>query len=384
MNSRTNWLLVWLLWAAGLGAGAQYGKLSVTFHRLSEIYPDADAFLGFAVSLVGFLGILLGVVAGVFVARAGYRRSVLAALAVGAAMSVLQATFPPMAVFLASRLLEGAAHLAIVVAAPTLIAQNSASRDSGRTLTLWSTFFGVSFAVLAWVGLPFAESFGLEALMLVHAAFMVTVALALLALPPPLESVTRTPRLAELALAHRRIYSSARIGAPAFGWFSYTFCYVGILTVLPLSLPEGGRIVILGAMPLVSILSSMTLGILLLRLIEAVSVIVAGFAVCAAAALSIAAFPGSTLPVLMLGVGFGLVQGATFASVPQLNETSVDRALANGGLAQVGNLGNTVGTPVMLATIGPLGYGGLMLSVFLVFCAGAAIHLALRAVRQIS
>ncbi|MCY4240691.1 MAG: MFS transporter, partial [Rhodobacter sp.] len=164
----------------------------------------------------------------------------------------------------------------------------------------------------------------------------------------------------------------------------YTFCYVGILTVLPPFLPESGRIVILGAMPLVSILSSMTLGILLLRLIEAVSVTITGFAVCAAAALSIAAFPGSTLPVLALGVGFGLVQGATFASVPQLNETSVDRALANGGLAQVGNLGNTVGTPVMLATIGPFGYGGLMLSLFLVFCAGAAIHLALRAVRRIS
>ncbi len=383
MTTRTNWTLVWLLWAAGLAAAAQYGKLSVTFDRLPGFYPEAGAALGFAVSIVGFIGILLGVVAGVIVARVGYRRTLLAALVCGAVISAFQATFPPMPLFLASRILEGAVHLAVVVAAPTLIAQNSTVQDSGRTLTLWGTFFGVSFTILAWAGLPLADSLGLEALMLAHSVYMAAVAAALWAYLPPMEPDSRTPRLKELVLAHRRIYTSPRIGAPAFGWLSYTICYIGVLTVLPPFLPEALRAVILGAMPLVSILSSLTLGVLLLRFIEAVSVVVIGFAVCAAAALMLAVLPGSPAFALALGAGFGLVQGATFAAVPQLNERVVDRALANGGLAQTGNLGNTVGTPVMLATVAMFGYGGLMMALFLVFCAGAAIHLAMGAARRI-
>ena len=68
MGTSTNWRLVWLLWAAGLGAAAQYGKIAVIFDRLDTVYPTAGPALGFAVSLVGAVGIVLGVVAGVFVA----------------------------------------------------------------------------------------------------------------------------------------------------------------------------------------------------------------------------------------------------------------------------------------------------------------------------
>lgn len=64
MTSKTNWPLVWLLWAAGLGAGAQYGKISVVFDRLPALSPDAGSALGFLVSLVGVLGIMLGAMAG--------------------------------------------------------------------------------------------------------------------------------------------------------------------------------------------------------------------------------------------------------------------------------------------------------------------------------
>ncbi len=100
---RTDWRLVWLLWAAGLGAAGQYAKISVIFDRLGEAYPEAGASLGFAVSLVGFLGILLGVVAGVLVARVGFRRALLSALMLGAAVSAVQALWPPLALFLLSR-----------------------------------------------------------------------------------------------------------------------------------------------------------------------------------------------------------------------------------------------------------------------------------------
>lgn len=96
MNSRdeTDWPLVILLWIAGLGAAAQYGKVSVVYDRLGTHYPEAGATLGFVVSLVGFTGMVLGVVAGLLVARLRYRRTLLWALGFGAAISLYQSTLP--------------------------------------------------------------------------------------------------------------------------------------------------------------------------------------------------------------------------------------------------------------------------------------------------
>ncbi|MFC6584404.1 MFS transporter [Sulfitobacter aestuariivivens] len=179
MSEKTPFALIFALWGAGLGAAAQYGKVSVIFDLLPQVYPDAGAAIGFIVSLVGFVGILFGVAAGLLVARIRYRRALLGALWIGAGVSAFQAVLPALPLMLAARMLEGVSHLAIVVAAPTLIAQISAPRDRGLTLTLWGTFFGVAFAVLAWAGRPLALSLGVPALFMAHAAYMAVFALYL-------------------------------------------------------------------------------------------------------------------------------------------------------------------------------------------------------------
>ena len=136
----TSWGLVLTLWGAGLGGAAQYGKFSVIFDQLPLVYPEAGAALGFVVSIVGLVGIFFGIVAGLLVARIRYRRALLWALWVGAAISLFQALLPPLPLMLLSRTVEGFSHLAIVVAAPTLIAQLCAAKDRGLPLTLWGTF----------------------------------------------------------------------------------------------------------------------------------------------------------------------------------------------------------------------------------------------------
>ncbi len=377
MTSETNWPLVWLLWLAGLGAAGQYGKISVIFDRLPSLYPEAGATLGFLVSLVGLVGIVLGIVAGVLVARIGYRRALLAGLLAGAAVSAFQSALPALPLFLLSRVIEGASHLAIVVAAPTLIAELSSPRDTGRSLTLWGTFFGVAFAVLAWGGIPLADRFGVGTLMAVHGLYMAVVALVLW---PRLPRVAADPgrlSLAELGRAHLRLYSSARIGAPAAGWLFYTMCFVSVLTVFPLFLPDQARAMTMGLMPLLSIVSSLTLGVWMLRFVSAVTVIVAGFSTCLCFALLLGVWPGQPVLALALAAGLGLVQGATFAAVPQLIPAIGDRALANGGLAQMGNLGNTVGTPLMVVVLTGFGYRGLTFTLAILFGLGVVVHLLL-------
>ncbi|WP_300029475.1 MFS transporter [uncultured Roseobacter sp.] len=381
---KTPWGLVLALWGAGLGAAAQYGKFSATFDLLPGIYPEAGRALGLIVSGVGLLGIFFGVIAGLLVARVRYRRALLWGLWTGAAISLFQALLPPLPWMLASRALEGLSHLALVVAAPTLIAQLCAPQDRGLALTLWGTFFGVAFTILAWAGLPLVAVGGIPALLTAHAlylaVFAVYLGLRLRALENDAPAVALSP--GRLLREHLVIYASPAISAPALGWLFYTFCFVSILTVLPPYIPADMRAFVMGAMPLTSIGASMTLGVFLLRVIPAVGVVLTGFAGSALCMLWLWADPGGTLPCLALAASMGLIQGASFAAVPQLNHLPATQAQANGAMAQMGNVGNTLGTPVMAITAGAVGYAGLPLLAGGAFVLGGCVHLYLAARRK--
>ncbi|MBW4963025.1 MFS transporter [Sulfitobacter sp. CW3] len=381
---KTPFPLIFALWGAGLGSAAQYGKVSVVYDTLPEIYPEAGATLGFVVSLVGVVGIIFGVVAGLVVARVRYRRALIWALWVGAGMSAFQALLPGLPLLLASRVVEGASHLAIVVAAPTLIAQLSAPKDRGLTLSLWGTFFGVAFAVLSLFGRPLVAGFGVPALFLAHAIYMAVFAIylsiSLKRLPP--EGPQPTLNLRQILRDHVTIYRSPSIGAPAAGWFFYTFCFVSILTVLPPYLAPELRNMILAAMPIVSIIVSMTLGVWLLGRIPAVQVVELGFGASALCLVWLWAAPGAPLACLALAAALGLVQGSSFATVPQLNGTASSQAQSNGAMAQMGNLGNTLGTPVIAAVLLGFGYAGMPIVAAIACLLGLCAHLILGRIRN--
>lgn len=384
MSTTTSWGLILALWGAGLGAAAQYGKISVIFDLLPQAYPDAGTALGFVVSLVGFVGIVLGVVAGLVVARIGYRRAILWALWVGAAASFAQALLPPLGGMLALRVVEGASHLAIVVAAPTLIARLSAPQHRAFCLTLWGTFFGVAFALLAWLGRPLALNAGLPALFAAHGVYMAGFALYLGARLTALTEVQAKVPLSfgQVLRDHATIYRSAHIAAPAAGWLFYTFSFVSILTVLPPYLAPEIRGLIMGAMPLMSIVVSMTAGVALLRFMTAIKVVEVGFVLSALCMVWLWVSPGAPLACLALAGSMGLIQGASFAAVAQLNTTPAAQAQANGAMAQMGNIGNTSGTPIMAAALAGMGYGALPLLAGLAFVAGVVVHLLLGARRR--
>ncbi|MHA6262148.1 MFS transporter [Arenibacterium sp. CAU 1754] len=365
------------LWAAGLGAAAQFGKVAVTFDDLSGIYGAAGPVLGFAVSLVGFVGILFGVTAGLIVARVGARRALIAALLLGALLSAYQATLPALPLFLFSRAIEGASHLAIVVAAPTLIAQLSLPRHRGLTLSLWSTFFGVAFALLVWLGLPLVRASGVGALFAAHGGYMAAMAILIAFLLPrdvvgPGQGRLNLP---DVVQDHIRIYRSPWLSAPALGWFCYAASFVAILTIMPQFLPDAARDAVVGAMPLAGIASSMTLGVWFLRRLPAIAVVQAGFLCCLLAAVTLWALPQHPAPYIALALAMGLVQGSSFAAIPQLNATPQGQAQANGALAQMGNVGTTSGTPMLAAAVGQGGIGGFLLFAALLFSCGFCVHL---------
>jgi DHA1 family inner membrane transport protein len=332
-------ILVLLLWLAGLGAAAQFAKFALPFSFVQAQYPDAGAEIGWLLTLISALGALLGMTAGVLVARVGLGKIVVIALIIGGGASLWQTTLPNLSIMLASRFIEGISHLMIVVAAPTLIAQIASDRYRGLSMTLWSSFFGVSFAAMAWFGLPFVAARGLSDLLIGHSVFMgliaVILAVALNVTGNLRPTATMTPlSVTSVVKQHIAAYRSPYVAAPAFGWLFYTLTFVSLLTVLPDLLPVLGRGTIVGFMPLMSIAVTLVIVPALLTKFSAISISVAGFVLSAVVVFLF--FVGLPLAYICLGLfaALGLIQGASFAAVPELNTTDETRALANGADGQ--------------------------------------------------
>ncbi len=90
----------------------------------------------------------------------------------------------------------------------------------------------------------------------------------------------------------------------------------------------------------------------------------------------------------MLGVALfaclGLVQAASFAAVPELLDQAEDQARANGAMAQMGNLGNSIGTPLLLLAMLSLGLWGFVLFAVMAYSIGIALHLWCAARRSLT
>jgi MFS transporter, DHA1 family, inner membrane transport protein len=77
---------------------------------------------------------------------------------------------------------------------------------------------------------------------------------------------------------------------------------------------------------------------------------------------------------LLLAAALGVVQGASFASLAQINPRAEDRARAAGAIAQLGNLGTTTGTPLLALILAKGGVTGMMLFLAGFSALGIAVH----------
>jgi MFS transporter, DHA1 family, inner membrane transport protein len=280
---------------------------------------------------------------------------------------VFQSFLPPYWVMLASRVPEGLSHLAIVVVGPTAIAATASVRFQGLVMTLWGSFFGLTFTILFYFGPGLVAGYGIGALFQLHAVWMM-ICLAVLAVVLPADVKGPAAIRPGVVAQHLATYMSPRIAAPAMGFVCYTVTYVAVLTLLPGAVtPDWGHAISV-AMPLVSIIVSLTLGVWLLGRMSAVRVVQAGFGVVVIAAIGLWAFWGQgaaeAVFACLLSAAMGIAQGASFAAIPQLNAAPADRAMAAGAIAQLGNLGTTMGTPMLALILG--GFGAAGMAVFLI------------------
>lgn len=374
--------IVLILWFTGLCAAAQFAKIAHIIPELEQLYPNAGSGLGFLLSLISLVGALFGLTAGLLVTRTGPRKVLILGLLLGTLVSLIQSINLPLGLFLASRALEGASHLVIVVAAPTLIAYHSSDSMRTAAMTLWGTFFGVSFALTAWLGLPLVAKHGIDALFFVHAILMgISTVLVALVLPkqtlkPKKSKVDSWANsLKFIYTLHKDSWTSPSVAAPAAGWLFYTITFVALLSILPTLMPDDQRAYASTVLPLISIITSMSLGVLLLRRYTAVQVLCMGFISAICFALLFLWSTEQSLFVIALFASLGLVQGASFASIPQLNKTTSEQALANGAFAQAGNMGNLCGTPLLLLILNINGIHAMIILVIACYVAAVIVHI---------
>ena len=386
-NSSRTVLLVFLLWFSGLGAAAQFAKIAIPFSSIQDVYPDKGSELGWLLSLISLMGAILGIVAGTLVSRVGPKHLLLLGMLVGASVSLWQSSFPTFHIMLFSRFVEGASHLAIVVAAPTLITHLSSDRYRGAAMALWSTFFGVAFTLVAWLGMPIVSNTGLDVFFKTHAMLMFVGAVMLAIGLKNLKhhsTQNRSFHLKEIIRVHRQAYGSPSISAPGIGWLFYTLTFVSLLAILPLQLDEGTGNQIAGIMSAVSIVAAMLLVPVLLKRATSVHVIIVGFMGAMFTALLRLFDVPLEIVCIALFVVLGLVQGASFSAVPELNNSLDTQALSYGLMAQMGNIGNLLGTPLLLLVFTMSGEVGLFLTVALLYVLAIVVHLVLKTRRKIA
>jgi MFS transporter, DHA1 family, inner membrane transport protein len=390
-SARTPWSTIALLYLAGALAALQYAKLPLMLPGLLLQTPMSQVQQAFALSIIGMVGAIAGTFAGAVCQAVGLRRTLLLGLALGMAGALLPMAARAYSMLLLARAIESVAHMAIVVAVPTLMLSVCSSSDRPKVMAMWSCYFTVTFISAALVAPAVLQAAGWQGMAVLHALLMAAVALLCWRLPltdtrPGSGSGSGMgSRLSaqDIWKAQFRLLGHGKLLAVPATFLGYTLLFVALVSVLPRllsSTPEQTTQLAM-ALPCASLVGT-------LLSMAALSRGIAGYRIVAWSALCIV-LAGASLILLplhgwvtlgMVMVTFvllGTLPAGVVSSIPALfTPGDPDVTLVNGGLVQFGNLGNFVGSPILAALLVQFGWasvgayllaGGLIVSICLIF-----------------
>jgi MFS transporter, DHA1 family, inner membrane transport protein len=383
-HAPTPWHLIALLYAAGLLAALQYAKIPFMLPGLmgqSAMSPVQQAWV---LSVIGIAGAVAGTFAGAVCQAVGLRRTLLFGLAVGIAGAMLPLLASNYAMLLLARVVESVAHMAIVVAVPTLILSFCAEKDRPRVMALWSCYFTVTF-ILAALLIPAAlQATGWRGIAAMHAALMLVVGLLCIWMPRGSAQPGKVALSAKgLLHAQWRLLRQGNLLAIPATFFGYTLLFVALVSVLPklLSAAPQAAASLAMALPVASLVGTLLALAALQRGITGHSLVRLSAAALVPVGVGLMFAPAQGWPtlsaVVLCFVLLGTLPAGIISSIPAVFKPGdPDITLVNGGLVQFGNLGNFVGSPILAAMLIQWGWvgigayvlaGGLIVSVCLVF-----------------
>lgn len=379
-------------------AGMQLGKAAPALPALrAEFALDLIA-AGFIASAFNAIAAALGIAGGGVVDRFGHRRVLIAGLLTLAVGAALGGFADRASWLLGSRLIEGMGFVAIVVAAPSLIALAADPRHQRLALGMWGTYMPAGMALIIAAAPLLLGTVGWRALWQGNAALVLVVLGALVWATRggvgAIEAV-RPPAAAPAFTRRSVIRTVTRPGPWLLGacFAAYTLQWIAVMAWLPTFLiEEQGRSLLesslLTALVIaVNIVGNLAGGWLLHRNVPRwllIALANGGMGLLALGILS-ATLPDLVKYLMALAFsGFGGILPASVLSGAPVHAPSPGLiGVTNGVIVQGANLGSLAGPPALAALV--TGAGGWQGGSWLLLVAGllgVALALALRAVER--
>lgn len=371
-----------LLYAAGMLAAFQYAKIPYMLPGLMQQMDISPVQQAMVLSVIGVLGAAAGTFAGAVCLRLGLKRTLLAGLAVGVAGSLLPLLNDSYGLLLMARVVESVAHMAMVVAVPTLILSMCPPAVQPKAMALWSCYFTLTFIVAAWLVPPVVQAAGWRGVAWGHTALMVVVGVLCMGWVKADQVTAPSTKLTASGLwaSQWRLLSQLRLLAIPATFFGYTLLFVALVSVLPKLMATTPEAIAMWAMalPLASLagtllaMAALNLGMQGYQLVRlsAAAMVLAGLALLILQQHTL----GAQSAVVIVFVLLGTLPAGIVSSIPTLFAADdPDVALVNGGLVQFGNLGNLVGSPILAAMLVQLGWvsiGVYLMAGALITCVG--------------
>jgi len=348
---KTNWFIVIILWLAGIAAAMQFAKFSFAFDFLKTQYNVSPFWMGLSLSVVGLIGLIFGITISIYSSKIRQNKILLFSLLLGVLISFIQALNPIFPIVFISRIFEGISHLGIVVSAPIIMILLSSEKHHSIVMGLWSSFFGIAFSVTAWAGKPIMELYSVSGLFLVHAILLFVIFIILFLSIRKLDIPYNENGKISFLTAHIKVYSNWKTVSPGILFFFHTFMYIALFTFLPrLSENENTKDLLLVILPLISIIGTMVAGIISQYFVSPSKLSIFAYISLLALIFVIKlSFNKNALFVvasMVLILFSGIIQGSVFSLIPSISLTTEDQTNANGAVAQLGNLGSTLGSPI--------------------------------------
>ncbi|MFH5923779.1 MFS transporter [Roseomonas xinghualingensis] len=356
----TRWREIIALIAAGIAAAIQLGKVAPSLLAIGESFGIGLEGAAGLISVFSLMAAVGGLMAGLLAARTGARRSLLVGLWTLGGAGLAAAAAPSVAVLYAVRLLEGAAFLAVVISAPTLINRRAAPADRGLAMSAWGVFMpaGVALGVL---GAPLVEAQGwriawaVAALIPFGAAVLVGALMPRWAAPPVPASSGLPGQVAKLWRARSPFLVA--------GCFScYAVLYFGLAGFLPARLVQGFGLSLssaglAGAAAAIANIAGNLTAAVLIRLGWHPAAMLgwagAAMTILTAAALALPVSPTLSIAAALLASALGgLIPASLFALAPRAVPEPALVGPGLGLLVQFNNVGQVLGPIAIAAAAG--------------------------------
>jgi predicted MFS family arabinose efflux permease len=352
----TNWRAVWVVFAAGLAAGACMSKVPPALPALRADLALGLVESGFVHTVMYAIGAVAGVFAGAAADRFGQKRFALLGLASMIGGGLLGAAAERYAVLLLSRFLEGAGFILLTVAAAPLLMSVTAPKDRATAFSIWSCYMptgGTLILLLAPIALA---TLGWRSLWLGLAAYTLLCAVLLAKwVPAPAFGGT----IASLRLLRESL------PRPGILLLCAAFiCYVGQWTSVMTWLPtfavgergasEGAAALLTAAFVAVNIPGNLLGGVLLKRRVPRWIVMAMGAAsmgISSLALLSSSAPDGLRLAALLaFSLLGGMVPACVFSGAAVHAKSPQHAGTANGMIMQASHL-SQFAVPIVVAWV---------------------------------